>query len=221
MRLATKIGGSIAVGERGPRKEYLSSFLTSIDSIDFEKLAVGIGGGVLARNYLSSMGSLLSPEQKELVVIELLRANTRFLSLLLNARPILTETALEEVDPDTDAEILVIGGIRPGRSTDANTALLAKAIGADLFVKLTDVEGVYTADPDEDEDARLIQRMTFDKLKSLSVEGRPGSYGVLDRLAISVLDGAGIPVRVMDGRDPAILCRLMKGEDHGTLIIKG
>ena len=221
MRLAIKIGGSIAVGERGPRKEYLSSFLTSIDSIVFEKLAVGIGGGVLARNYLSSMGSLLSPEQKELVVIELLRANTRLLSLLLNARPILTETALEEVDPDIDAGILVVGGIRPGRSTDANTALLARAIGADLFVKLTDVEGVYTADPDEDEDARLIQRMTFDELKSLSVEGRPGSYGVLDRLAISVLDGAGIPVRVMDGRDPAVLCRLMKGEDHGTLITKG
>jgi uridylate kinase len=220
LRLAIKIGGSIAVGEKGPRQEYISAFLDVVGCLDFEKLVVGIGGGRLARNYLSSTGSLLSPEQRELVVIELLRANTRMLSLLLGGEAVFTEDDIERIGRDSPGRIFVIGGIRPGRSTDANTALMAEAIGADLFVKLTDVDGVFTADPDQDEEAELIERMSFDELRSLSVEGTPGSYGVLDRLAISVLERADIPVQVMNGKDPAILGRLLGGEDLGTLISK-
>jgi uridylate kinase len=218
LRLAIKIGGSIAVGEKGPCQEYISAFLEAVGSLEFEKLVVGIGGGRLARNYLSSTGSLLSPEQRELVVIELLRANTRMLSLLLGGEAVFTEDDIERIDRDSSDQIYVIGGIRPGRSTDANTALMAELTGADLFIKLTDVDGVFTADPDEDEEAEFIERMTFDELRSLSVEGSPGSYGILDRLAISVLERASIPVRVMNGRDPSILERLMAGEDIGTLI---
>lgn len=218
MRLAIKIGGSIAVGDRGPKQDYLQSFLSVMSSLELEKLAVGIGGGKLARNYLASMGALLSPEQRELVVIELLRANTRMLSILLRARAIFTEEDLLDVSRDTEERAFVIGGISPGRSTDANTSLLAEAMGADLFIKLTDVDGVYTADPDEDEKAELIKRMTFEELTALSIEGSPGSYGILDRTAISVLSRSGIPVRIVNGRDPEIIRELLDGEDLGTLI---
>lgn len=218
MRLAIKIGGSIAVGERGPNQDYVQDFLSVINSLKLERLGVGIGGGKLARNYLASIGALLSSEQRELVVIELLRANTKMLSILLKAKAIYTEEDLIDVAGDTEKRAFVIGGISPGRSTDANTSLLAEAIEADLFIKLTDVDGVYTADPDEKENAELIKRMTFEELTALSVEGSPGSYGILDRMAISVLRRACIPVRIINGRDPKIIRGLLGGEDIGTLI---
>ena len=218
LRLAVKIGGSIAIGDAGPSDEYASRFKTAIQAIDFEKLVVGIGGGKLARNYLKSVGSSLGPEQAETLVIDILRANTRFMAFILCGKPVLDESDLLSISENDKTRILVIGGIKPGRSTDANTALLAKAIGADLFVKMTDVNGIYTADPDLDDEAELIEKMSYDCALGLSVEGKPGSYGILDRLSLQVLKSATIPAHVIDGRDPQNLQKLLAGHHIGTLI---
>lgn len=218
MRLAVKIGGSIAVGPRGPKAEYLIRFREIIKSLPVHKLAVGIGGGRLVRDYLQSVKSLVPPEKAESLAIDILRANTKLLSLVLNGKAILDEEHLVSISRDDPEKTFVVGGIAPGRSTDANTAILARVIGADLFVKMTDVEGIFTADPDTHGDAELIDRMDYDRALSLSVEGTPGSYGILDRLCLQVLQDAGIPTRVVDGRDPSILPRILSGESIGTLI---
>ena len=218
MRLAVKLGGSIALTDQGPSSEYAVGFRSAVQNIDPEKLVVGIGGGHLARNYLRSIGKMLSPEDSEKVVIQLLRANTQFMALVLGGFPIFEEQDLESVAAQTGARVLVIGGIKPGRSTDANTALLAEAVRADLFVKMTDVEGVYTGDPDVDPEAHLLREMSYDQAWAVSLDGKPGSYGVLDRLSLQVLKRAQIPVRVINGRDPQNLVKLISGEEMGTLI---
>ena len=218
MRLAVKIGGSIAIGPKGPRTSYVSRLRDVVPRLELEKLVIGIGGGRMARAYLSTITPLLSPEDAETVVVELLRANTRFMAILLGGRPILDEAALASADGRVPEDILVVGGIRPGRSTDANTALLAEAIGADLFVKMTDVGGVYDADPKTHGGAKLLKEISYQEALSLSVDGRPGSYGVLDRLSIQVLARSAIPVRVIDGRNPKALLGIIKGADLGTLI---
>jgi uridylate kinase len=218
LRLAIKIGGSVAVGADGPKTEYVSRLKRAIEALEFEKLVVGIGGGRFARKYLRAVGPLLTPDQAESLVIDLLRANTRFLALVLGGKAILDEEELSSLPEERADRLLVVGGIRPGRSTDANTALLAKATKADLFVKLTDVDGIYTADPDLDDAAELIERMTYDQALDMSVAGKPGSYGILDRLALEALRGAGIPARVIPGRDPQDLVRLLAGAELGTLI---
>ncbi len=218
MRLAVKIGGSIAVDRKGPRTDYISRFRDVVARLEVEKLVVGIGGGKMARAYLSTITPLLTPEEAEKVIIELLRANTRFMAMILHGRPVLDEDTLASIDGSVQDDILLVGGIRPGRSTDANTALLAEAIGADLFVKMTDVGGVFDADPKLKENAKLLKKIGYDEALSLSIDGKPGSYGVLDRLSIQVLERAGIPVRVIDGRNPLSLLRLVEGADLGTLI---
>ena len=218
MKLAVKIGGSIAIGEKGPNNEYLNELAQTLHSFQFEKLVVGIGGGILARNYLRSISPLVSPWEAERIVIELLRANTRLLAFLLKGTPILDEQSLDGLDPRDCPRVLVIGGIKPGRSTDANTAILAQRIGADMFVKMTDVEGVFTADPDSDPNARLIPKATYEDLLSLSGPTAPGRYGVLDELAIRVLQEARIPAKIIDGRNPRNLLSAISGEPIGTTI---
>jgi len=218
VRLAVKIGGSIAVGARGPEAEYVLRFREVINSLSLDKLAVGIGGGKLVRGYLQSVKPLVAPAKAESLAIDILRANTKLLSFVLGGRAILHEDELLSISRDDPEKIFVVGGIAPGRSTDANTAILARGIAADLFVKMTDVEGIFTADPDTDSDAELIERMDYHRALSLSVEGSPGSYGVLDRLSLQVLRDAGIPARVVNGRDPQVLSRILSGESIGTLI---
>lgn len=221
MRLAVKIGGSVAVGEAGPNAEYVKRFKQVVRTASLDKLVVGIGGGKLARRYLQSVLALVSPEEAETLVMDLLRANTRFLAHVLGGRPILDERSLRSVSKRTKSKILVVGGIKPGRSTDANTALLAAAIGADLFVKMTDVEGIYTADPRADSSAQLIEGMTYDRALKMSIAGSPGSYGIMDRMSLQVLKRSRIPAVVLNGKDPERLRKLLDGEKTGTLISWG
>ncbi len=218
MRAAVKVGGSVAVGEAGPNADYLLRLRDVIKGLDLQRLALGVGGGKQARNYLQCVQPYVGPAEAEALLLELLKANTRFVALLLGGRPILDERTMHSVSRRTRSRLLIVGGIRPKRSTDANTAILAEAIGADLFVKMTDVDGIYTADPDLHSDAELIPRMGYDAALRMSIEGRPGSYGILDRTALQVLKRAGIPTRVVAGRDPENLARALRGEALGTLI---
>ncbi len=218
MKIAIKIGGSISINGEGPRKDFVSKFAEVVRDISFDTLCVGIGGGKLARNYLQAIEPFLNDQESELVVLDILRANTRFMASVLGGRAVLDESSLNLLSRGQDG-ILVIGGIKPGRSTDANTALLGEKVGVDLFVKMTNVRGVFDADPASDPGAQLIRRMTYDQLYELSIEGSPGSYGILDRLAIDVLKRSGIPTRIIDGRRPKGLKMVLEGKDLGTLVL--
>jgi len=83
---------------------------------------------------------------------------------------------------------------------------------------MTDVDGVYTADPHADSSAQLIERMSYDRALDMSVAGTPGSYGILDRMSLQVLKRARIPAVVLNGKDPGTLRKLLDGEKTGTLI---
>ena len=148
----------------------------------------------------------------EWIAIELLRVNVRFLSSLLNMKPLYR---LEEISTKTTG---VIGGIKPGRSTDANAAYCAAKIKADLFVKLTNVDGIYDKDPRKHKDARKLETLSFADLKKFSQSGKPGSYGILDRLAIETITKHKIKTVIMNGKDPKNILKLINGEKIGTLI---
>lgn len=92
-----------------------------------------------------------------------------------------------------------IGGTDEGVTTtlgrggsDYSAALLARALGADRLERWTDVDGLYTCNPAEHEDARRLSRIQMEKARAWSAEGRLGLHGeTLDPLV-----AAGIPLRV-------------------------
>ncbi len=214
MRLVIKIGGSLSIGKDGPKKEYFSRLLPVLKDLDKNnQLIISIGGGKFIRKYYKAVEKLnLTPEQMEWIAIELLRVNVRFLSFLLNKNSIFT---LQEMDRNTSG---VIGGIRPGRSTDANAAYAAGIIGADYFIKLTNVNGIYDKDPKRFKNAKKMDDISFSQLEKYASDGKPGKYGVLDRLAIETIVKHRIKTVVMNGKDPKNLLRLLNGEKIGTLI---
>ena len=180
MKIVLKIGGSVSIRENGPDFSYFSRLLPVLRRIKRgNQIIVVIGGGRLTRAYGKSIEKFSLPdEEKEKIFIELISANVRFLAATLKMRPILS---LDEIKPGTSG---VIGGMVPGRSTDANAAIAARKIHADLFVKMTNVDGVYDKDPNRFRDAKLIREMPFAALKKMSMKGKPNNYGVLDSMAI-------------------------------------
>ena len=214
MKIVLKIGGSISINENGPVEAYFRKLLPVIRQIKTRhRLILCIGGGKFIRNYYKSIEKLgLKKEEMEWIAIELLRVNVRFLSSLLNMKPLYR---LEEISTKTTG---VIGGIKPGRSTDANAAYCAAKIKADLFVKLTNVDGIYDKDPRKHKDARKLETLSFADLKKFSQSGKPGSYGILDRLAIETITKHKIKTVIMNGKDPKNILKLINGEKIGTLI---
>ncbi len=214
MRLVVKVGGSLCFDTNGPRYSYFSKIIPVLKELKKEhQLIVSIGGGRANRKFYKSIEKFpLTNEQKEWIAIDMLRANARLLGYLLDMKPIFS---LEEINGKTQG---VISGVVPGRSTDANAALAAAKIQADLFVKMTDVDGIYTADPDIVKSAKKIDFIKFIDLKKYAVSGKPGSYGILDALAMQTIVENKIRTIVMPGKDPKALVDVLKGKKVGTLI---
>jgi uridylate kinase len=107
--------------------------------------------------------------------------------------------------------ILASGTGNPYFSTDTAASLRAMEIGADVLIKATNVDGVYSADPKKDPNAVFFTRLSY--MDILTKELR-----VIDSTAASLLKDNNIPLRVVDLHVPGILKRVALGEEIGTLI---
>ncbi len=108
--------------------------------------------------------------------------------------------------------VILAGGTgNPFFSTDTAASLRAMEIGAELMIKATNVDGVYSADPKKDPDAVFYPKLSY--MDVLRQELR-----VIDLTAISLLKDNHIPVRVIDLKLPGVLKRVVTGAAVGTLI---
>jgi uridylate kinase len=107
--------------------------------------------------------------------------------------------------------ILAAGTGNPFFTTDSAASLRAIEIGADLLIKATKVDGVYSADPMKDPRAVRYARLSYDEV----LDGR---LAVMDATAIVLCREHGMPLRVVDMNKEGALRRTVLGEDEGTLV---
>lgn len=108
--------------------------------------------------------------------------------------------------------VLFAGGTgSPFFTTDSAAALRANEIGADILMKATKVDGVYTADPATDPEAQLIPRLTYREVLALGLQ-------VMDAAAISLCMETGIPVQIFNIQRPGTLRQAVLGKDVGSLV---
>ena len=109
--------------------------------------------------------------------------------------------------------VVIIGGGtgNPYFTTDTAAALRAMEIDADLLIKATKVDGVYSEDPHENPDAERFDRLNYMQALEMRV-------GVMDATAISLCMENDLPILVLNLWQPHSLERAVKGEDIGTLI---
>lgn len=226
-RVAINTGGSI-VAPDNIDSEFLEQLSeTLISASEDRDLLVVVGGGRTARKYIDASRALGAGEADlDRVGIEATRLNARLLMAGLSGR-VCTEvpaTVGEAVDAIEDHPIVVMGGTHPGQTTDAVSAMLAERVHAEELLILTNVDGVYTADPRKDPDAERLPEITSGRLVEI-VSGGPykaGSTAVVDPVAAGIIHRAGIPTKVMDGRDLEQLKAALAGEDFvGTIVVPG
>jgi uridylate kinase len=108
--------------------------------------------------------------------------------------------------------VICAGGTgNPFFTTDTAAALRAIEIGADIVLKATKVDGVYSADPVLDAQAELYHELSYDRV----IESK---LGVMDTNAIVLCRDQGMPIRVFSVFEEGNLGRLIKGEAIGTLV---
>ena len=107
--------------------------------------------------------------------------------------------------------IFAAGTGNPFFTTDSAAALRAIEIGADLLLKATKVDGVYSADPKKDSSAQRFERLTYDQV----IERK---LAVMDTAAIALCRDHKIPLRIFDMSREGDLMRIIHGEQIGTLV---
>ena len=107
--------------------------------------------------------------------------------------------------------ILAGGTGNPFFTTDTASALRAVEIGADVLLKGTRVDGVYTADPEKNPDARKFDKISFAEVLEKRLQ-------VMDSTAFTMCRDNNMPVIVFDMNKPGNLKKLVEGKKIGTYV---
>jgi len=99
----------------------------------------------------------------------------------------------------------------PFFTTDSAASLRAVEIDADVILKGTRVDGIYTADPELDQNATKYSRLTFD-------EAYENNLKVMDMTAFTLCKENGVPVIVFNMNEPGNLKKVIQGSEIGTLV---
>ncbi|AEM39255.1 uridylate kinase [Pyrolobus fumarii 1A] len=186
------------------------------------RVAIVVGGGRLARKYVSFLGSLQAPKSlMDIAGIEASRFYARVLALALGSTapvPRSYEEFLTQLA--TGVNPIVAGGFQPGQSTTAVAALIAEAMRAERLVIATVVDGVFDRDPAKHPDAKLFPRLSItEALRVIESSTEPGRYELLEPYAASILQRSGTRVYIVNGRHPErVLEAARGGEPIGTLL---
>jgi uridylate kinase len=107
--------------------------------------------------------------------------------------------------------LFAAGTGNPFFTTDSAAALRAIEIGADLLLKATKVDGVYSADPRKDPNAKRYEHLSYEDVIQRNLQ-------VMDTSAIALCRDHKIPLRIYDMSREGDLMRIMRGEQIGTLV---
>lgn len=220
--MVVSIGGSVLIPGNND-SDYIARLAEMLNSVKGSvQLAVVCGGGKTARYYANTGRELGGSEYDlDIMGIGATRLNAQLLGLALGDMPErVPETAEETAAAAVPGRIAVMGGTTPGHTTDAVSAMVARAMGADRVVNATAVDAVYTADPRVDPSAERIERMTIERLGEIVYKEHGASKSsVFDPLGVEIARECRIDISMVDGRNLAELRKAILGQPFsGTFV---
>ncbi len=223
MRVVVRIGGSVVASP--PNPQLIQKYADVVNRLRAQghELAIIVGGGAPARQYIQLAKDMgLTEQEQDEVAITVSRLFAQLLAMKLGGSewkkvPTTLEDAGELL---SERGIVVMGGLKPGMTTDTVATMVASQVGADLIVKATDQDGVYTKDPRKHADARKINALTFDELGQLMEQDRhkAGIHQIIDPEAVRLLKAKRIKTVVVNGANPENLIAALEGKKVGTTI---
>lgn len=229
-RILLKLSGEALMGNKsyGIEPETLSVYCQQIKQVveSNVQVAIVIGGGNIFRGLQGAaegfdrvqgdyMGMLATVMNSMALQAELEKQGvpTKLLSGL-TIDPIAESTSgRKAVDNLNDGKVVIISGGtgNPFFTTDSASALRAVEIHADVLLKGTRVDGVYTADPEKDPTAVKFDRLTFDEAYSKQLK-------IMDMTAFTLCRENNMPILVFDMNTKGNLFKVVSGENIGTVV---
>lgn len=229
-RVLLKLSGESLMGEQhyGIDTKRLHEYATQIKEVVDEgvQIAIVIGGGNIFRGLSGAargfdrvtgdqMGMLATVINSLALrsALESIGARATVLTAL-NMYPIgeyySSRRAVDELNRGT--VVIIAGGTgNPYFTTDTGSSLRAIEIGADVMLKGTRVDGIYTADPEKDPDAVKFEQITYDEVLARGLK-------VMDLTATAMCKENGMSIVVFDMDTVGNLARVLAGEPVGTLV---
>jgi uridylate kinase len=223
-RILLKLSGEAFKGVDGAfSPDALSRIAGEIASLSSVEVAIVTGGGNVIRGAQSPWLDRVEADVLGMLATVL---NALALRSYLQSfgRDVIVQSAVhtdltEPIAPHKAAAALRDGSIvlfaggtgSPLVTTDTAAAIRAVAIRADLLAKGSNVAGVYSDDPSVNQDARLLQDVTYDDYLARR-------YRVMDQIAVEICREHRLPIEVFDLGAPAALSKLAAGERVGTRI---
>jgi uridylate kinase len=223
MRIVLRIGGSVIASPINPVliREY-ADLLRELKTQKHE-VAVVVGGGNPAREFIAVAKDvgLDEPAQDE-IAISISRV---FAQLLLKKLGTLAcenvPLTVEDVaDCLARGKVAVMGGLKPGMTTDAVAAMVAEKVKADLLLKATDQEGVYDKDPRNYSNALKLDHLRLEDLATVFSQDKhvAGIHQIVDPEAVKILKRHPVKVVVFNGFNPGNVSMAINGKRVGTVI---
>lgn len=220
MKAVLRIGGSVLGSP--PSTKVVNAYAEVISDLNYEghSVAVVVGGGQVSRDYIKSASEMgLSPYQQDTVAIHASRLNARLVAMKLggvSSVPTSIDGMLQRLARN---RVAVMGGLKPGITTDTVAALVATRWRADILVKASDQNGIYTDDPRTNKKAKKLDKITYEKMKQiLGGSHHPGIHRIVDPVAVDQLMESRVRLVVLNGSDAKGVIKAVHGEKIGTLV---
>ncbi|MGC8817327.1 MAG: UMP kinase [Candidatus Hadarchaeum sp.] len=226
MRITICFGGSILV-PGNPDLDCIRDIVRTVRELKSRnhEVLIVVGGGELARVYINAARELGIPGvDQDQIGIAATRLNAQLLIAALGdiADPTPATVFEKAVRAMLRGKVPIMGGTTPGQTTDAVAAMLAQVSKSELLIFFTNVDGVYTADPKLDPNAKKLDRITPDELaKLVGTEFKPGMKTIMDPVAVKIIQRSNIKTIVLGKHEIPRLPEILNGAKHtGTLIAR-
>jgi uridylate kinase len=225
-----KLSGEALAGERGfgLDSQVLESLAEEIRSVHAlgARLSLVIGGGNIIRgasasregldrvsaDYMGMLGTVINALALQ-GVLEQFGMQTRVMTAIRMesvAEPYIRRRAMRHLEKGRIV-IFAAGTGNPFFSTDTAGVLRALEMEAEVVLKGTNVDGVYTADPKKDAKAEFIPHLSFQ-------EAIVKNYAVMDANAFGLCKANQLPIIVFNINRPGALARVIRGDTEGTIV---
>jgi uridylate kinase len=229
-RVLLKLSGEALMGGRrtGIDADTLANIADEIVDVlkSGVQIAIVIGGGNIFRGVTAAteginrvagdhMGMLATVINALALqdALERRGANTRVNSAITMAQvaePFIRRRAIRHLEKGRIV-ICAAGTGNPYFTTDSAAALRAAELECKIIFKATKVDGIYTADPEKDPDAKKIPHATYQRVLAERLE-------VMDAAAIDLARGSSIPIYIFSLREKGNIRRALMGDDIGSIV---
>ena len=186
------------------------------------RFVIYCGGGSLARNYQKYLKNIIGDKKNVLdwmgIAATYLNASLVRLNFGDSAEQAIIQDPTKKIR--TKKRILIAAGWKPGWSTDYDAVLLAKNLGADMVINMTNVDYVYDKDP-KYKDAKPIKQISFKEIKRIiGAKWSPGLNAPFDPVAVNQAEKLKLKIIIIGKSINNLRAVLENKKFKGTIIAK-